>query len=253
MKLLTGIVCGFVGLLLLYGVSDPDDFPAWGDPNSPASTSPISEYFIQNTMKDSEVPNMVTSVLADYRGWDTMFETVVVFVAGIAIFAVIRSFDVDVGAVKKPKVREADLVLKHTVRLLIPVIQIFSLYVLGHGHGSPGGGFQGGVILGASFILVALVWDIETALKRFSEKQAIFCAGIGIFIYAGFGFLSLFFGAEFLNYGVLEPILPGIHSSAKARYIGMLIVEIGVMCTVASVLYLIYALLATRGRMQGGL
>ena len=253
MKLLTGIVCGFVGLLLLYGVSDPEDFPAWGAADSPANASPISTYFIENTMRDSEVPNMVTAVLADYRGWDTMFETVVVFVAGIAIFAVIRSFDVDVGAVKKPEVREADLVLKHTVRLMIPVIQIFSLYVLGHGHGSPGGGFQGGVILGASFILVALVWDIETALKRFSERQAIYCAGIGIFIYAGFGLLSLFFGAEFLNYGVLDKILPGINNPEKARYIGMLIVEIGVMFTVASVLYLIYALLATRGRMQGGL
>ena len=56
---------------------------------------------------------------------------------------------------------EPDLIVTNTVRLIVPVIQIFALYVLAHGHVSPGGGFQGGVAMGASFILVALAWNLK--------------------------------------------------------------------------------------------
>ena len=107
--------------------------------------------------------------------------------------------------------------------------------------------------MGASFILVALAWDLDAALKRFSEKQAITCAGIGILIYAGFGLASVFLGEEFLDYGITHRILPGVASPEMARYYGMLGVEIGVMFTVTSIMFLIYGLLATRGRMTGGL
>ena len=78
-----------IGLLLLYAAQD---FPEWGDPASPASSSPVSSHFISNTGVDTEVPNMVTAVLADYRGFDTMFETVVVFIAGLAVLAILKKF-----------------------------------------------------------------------------------------------------------------------------------------------------------------
>ena len=253
MKKLSGIVVLVVGLFLLYGVSAPDDFPSWGAPDSPANKSPVSQYFITNTIVDTEVPNMVTAVLADYRGYDTMFETVVIFVAGLGIFSVVRVFGHSGSGRVIPADTKPDMIITNTCRLLIPVIQLFALYVLAHGHSSPGGGFQGGVIMGASFILVALAWDLDTALKRFSEKQAITCAGIGILIYAGFGLASVFLGEEFLNYGITHRILPGVDSPEMARYYGMLGVEIGVMFTVASIMFLIYGLLATRGRMTGGL
>ena len=77
-----------IGLLLLYAAQD---FPEWGDPASPASSSPVSSHFISNTGVDTEVPNMVTAVLADYRGFDTMFETVVVFIAGLAVLAILKN------------------------------------------------------------------------------------------------------------------------------------------------------------------
>ena len=76
-----------VGGLLLFAAKD---FPEWGDPQSPASSSPVSSHFINNTGVDTEVPNMVTAVLADYRGFDTMFETVVVFIAGVAVIAILK-------------------------------------------------------------------------------------------------------------------------------------------------------------------
>ena len=67
-----------IGGLLIWAAQD---FPQWGDDESPASKSPVSSHFIGSTGVDTEVPNMVTAVLADYRGFDTMFETVVVFIA----------------------------------------------------------------------------------------------------------------------------------------------------------------------------
>jgi multicomponent Na+:H+ antiporter subunit B len=65
------------------------DFPAWGDPNSPASFH-LSPHFIEKTMEETSVPNIVTAVLADYRGYDTMFETAVIFTAGLACFFLLR-------------------------------------------------------------------------------------------------------------------------------------------------------------------
>ena len=96
MKSLSLIPVLLVGFLLVFAAQD---FPEWGDPQSPASKSPVSSHFIAETGVDTEVPNMVTAVLADYRGFDTMFETVVVFIAGMAVLAILKN------SVKKGSVR----------------------------------------------------------------------------------------------------------------------------------------------------
>ena len=252
MKKVALVVTVLTGILLLYAAQD---FPAWGYLQSPASDSPVSKHFIADTGVDTEVPNMVTAVLADYRGFDTMFETVVIFIAGIAIIAILRrtGADADSPALERESdvAAEPDLIVTNTVRLLIPVIQLFAFYVLAHGHVSPGGGFQGGVIMGASFILVALAWDLPKALDRLSVDRAIMLAGVGILIYAGIGLFSMLLGGEFLDYAELSHILPV--SREMARYHAMLGVEIGVAFTVTTVMFAIYANLSTRGRLEGGL
>jgi multicomponent Na+:H+ antiporter subunit B len=78
-------VC-LVGALLIYGTLD---MPDWGDPRSPASLH-VSPRYIEKTVEETAVPNMVTSVLADYRGYDTLGETTVIFTAGIACLLLIR-------------------------------------------------------------------------------------------------------------------------------------------------------------------
>lgn len=75
-----------LGFLLLYGASD---LPRFGDPDSPASTH-VSPYYLENSLQDTLTPNVVTSVLMDYRSFDTLIETVVIFTAGIACAAVLR-------------------------------------------------------------------------------------------------------------------------------------------------------------------
>jgi multicomponent Na+:H+ antiporter subunit B len=65
------------------------DFPKWADPNQPASTH-VSPRYIEHALDETAVPNLVTAVLADYRSYDTMFETAVIFTAGIAVILLLR-------------------------------------------------------------------------------------------------------------------------------------------------------------------
>jgi multicomponent Na+:H+ antiporter subunit B len=69
----------FVALMLYATTGLPDH----GDPQAPASTH-VSPTYIEDSVKDTHTPNIVTSVLADYRGYDTLGETIVIFTAGMA-------------------------------------------------------------------------------------------------------------------------------------------------------------------------
>ncbi len=151
--------------MLLFAVKD---FPDWADPQAPASTH-VSPHYITKSIEETSVPNVVTSVLADYRGFDTMFETTVVFAAGIAVYVLLRrprrKFKTDKPEEHQQQLPHQALIVKTICRLLVPFMQLFALYVIAHGHHSPGGGFQGGVILGASFILLAISYDMKKVLS----------------------------------------------------------------------------------------
>jgi multicomponent Na+:H+ antiporter subunit B len=259
MKWIGLIAVVLTGSLLLSGV---DDFADFGDPKGPAHAGvggfSVSRYYITETARDTGVPNLVTAVLGDYRGYDTMFETVVIFAAGIAIFAILRTFGdgpPDRRRILLDPAVDGDhqrIIVGTTARLTIPVIQIFALYVVAHGHHSPGGGFQGGVMLGASFILVALSRDLGSALRRFSERRFLAIACAGVLIYAGFGLLCMALERNFLDYSILHRILPAT-DPVMARSHGILGVEIGVAFTVTAIMFAIYANLSSKGRLDEGL
>ena len=86
MKFLALIASILMGALL---ITSTDDMPDWGDPESPASIH-VSPRYIEKTMQETETPNMVTSVLADYRGYDTLGETTVIFAAGMSCILLLR-------------------------------------------------------------------------------------------------------------------------------------------------------------------
>lgn len=86
MKFLSLIVTLITGAFLIYGTLD---MPKWGDPNSPAS-SHVSPRYITETEAETATPNMVTAVLADYRGYDTLGETTVIFTAGVSCILLLR-------------------------------------------------------------------------------------------------------------------------------------------------------------------
>jgi len=75
------------GAALIYGTLD---IPAFGGPDTPAQTH-VAPYYLERSIPDTGIPNVVTSVLASYRGFDTLGEVVVVFTAGIAVLLLIGS------------------------------------------------------------------------------------------------------------------------------------------------------------------
>jgi multicomponent Na+:H+ antiporter subunit B len=72
---------------VLVGVTGP--IALWGDPSSPPSRH-VSPRYITNTVAETATPNAVTSVLADYRGYDTLIETVVIFSSGVGAWLLLR-------------------------------------------------------------------------------------------------------------------------------------------------------------------
>jgi multicomponent Na+:H+ antiporter subunit B len=130
-------------------------------------------------------------------------------------------------------------ILDAACRLLTPFILLFAIYVIAHGHDSPGGGFQGGAILAAAMILVRLVRG-SVAPWGLHRIAALRLACIGVAIYAGIGFLSLFFGGNYLDYSALP--LP--FEAAKVRAMGSFTIEVGVAMGVTGVLTLIFDVLA---------
>lgn len=81
------IVVGITGAALVYGTFD---MPAYGDPNAPIQTYP-NPSFVEKSEHDMHgLPNVVTAVLASYRGYDTLGETAVIFTAGIAVLLILR-------------------------------------------------------------------------------------------------------------------------------------------------------------------
>ena len=144
-----------------------------------------------------------------------------------------------------------DVIIQSVCRILIPFIQLYGLYVVAHGHHSPGGGFQGGVILGASFILYCVAYDINEAKRRMSEKLGTMLCSSGLIIYSGIGVVCLILGGNYLNYGRLHQILPV--NPIEARSLGILGIEIGVGITVMAVMVSIFLDLVSRGKHEEGL
>ncbi len=122
-------------------------------------------------------------------------------------------------------------------RFLSPYIMMFGLYVIFHGHYSPGGGFQGGTLLAASLLLIRIAGGTEIAKLQFKDYLATPYAALGVLIYFGTGLLALIMGGYFLDYEQLP--IPGLEA-ADLRYWGILIIELGIGITVMTVLVLIY-------------
>ena len=73
------------GAMLIYGIAD---IPAFGDPQAPAQQH-VAPYYLEKSLAETGVPNVVTAILASYRGFDTLGEVTVIFTAGIAVMLLI--------------------------------------------------------------------------------------------------------------------------------------------------------------------
>jgi multicomponent Na+:H+ antiporter subunit B len=126
-------------------------------------------------------------------------------------------------------------VVDAATRLLVPFIMLFAAYVVAHGHYSPGGGFQGGVILAAALILVRLVRGSATEWGL-TRDRAVVLACAGVLFYAAIGFVSLLGEGEFLDYGALPLDL----DPARLHAVGSFGIEVGVAMGVVGVMVVIF-------------
>lgn len=131
------------------------------------------------------------------------------------------------------------LIVRTISRLLIPLVQLYAVYIVFFGQYSPGGGFAAGVILGAGFILTILVFGVDRG-EGAAMQQVLHGDGLGLLIFAGVGGLCMIGGGEFLNYSTIP--LPALDDSAR-RSLGIVLTQIGVGVDCAvSALSIVYSL-----------
>lgn len=134
------------------------------------------------------------------------------------------------------------LIIRVIAKLLIPFILLFALYVQFHGDYGPGGGFQAGVIFAAAFILYALVFGVDTARRVAPDWIVRTGVALGALIFGGTGVVSMFRGGNYLDYSVLA------EDPVAGQHLGILVIELGVGITVASVMMAVFFTFAGRGR-----
>jgi multicomponent Na+:H+ antiporter subunit B len=195
------------------------DLPSFGFPK-------FNDYYLKNTAKEIDIPSVVASVLASYRGYDTLLETLVILVGGFAVLLLSEHNIADMA-------REGMLTQKIT-RFILPLILLFGLYIQFHGEVSPGGGFQAGAILSMAFILYGMTFGENLIVQIFSLNKLKSIAIIGVSIYFTTGLISLLNNASFLNYNALW------NDSILGQKIGIVIVELGVGLSIFSTMLIIY-------------
>jgi multicomponent Na+:H+ antiporter subunit B len=242
--LLALFVVTVTGGLLIYGTFD---MPYFGSADAPIHNH-VAPRYIYDSMKEIGVPNMVTSVLASYRGFDTFGEVTVIFTAGIGVLALL-------SVVQRPKseavieaindsMHEKHLILRVVIKTMIPFILLYAFYVQFHGDYGPGGGFQAGVIFAAGIIMYALLFGLSAARQVITQPVVQLLSAVGVLIYGSVGLVSMLNGGTFLDYSVLsaDPI--------AGQHLGILLIELGVGLTVASVMIIIFFSFSARSEYQ---
>jgi len=150
----------------------------------------VGRHYINEGVKETGAANIVTSVVVSYRGFDTLGEVTVLFIAATGLGAVLTA---SVRGETR-KTQPASLVLSTGCRLLFPLILVFGSYIFIHGHLTPGGGFQGGAIIASGFLLIYLGCR-ERRISRVASNLAESLSGL---VFVIIGLLGLVFGSYFL-------------------------------------------------------
>lgn len=122
----------------------------------------IAKYYIFNTINETGSPETVAAIVWDYRGLDTIYETLVLYLAivgGLAIFRISRevSIETQIGLTMSAKT---------STKIIALLIATISASIALHGHLTPGGGFPGGSALAVSMMIVVPVFSVSTMLRQ---------------------------------------------------------------------------------------
>lgn len=227
-------------LLMIYATFEK---PRFGDPLAPANQH-VAPWYLEMTPELVDVPNVVTAILASFRGYDTLGELFVIFTAGVGVLFVLAVRRRDTRFARLPNA-DAQGLRHHLVprvvgRLLVPFIVLFGLYVQFHADFGPGGGFQAGALVSAGLILYALLEGERAALAALSFNLLAGMIVGGALLFVGVGIACMLLGGNFLDYSVLGP------TPVAGQHVGILLVELGVGVTVTGVLLTIFHAFAAR-------
>jgi len=112
----------------------------------------VARYYLENSVKDTGAPNVVTGVVVNYRALDTLGEVTVLFIAALGV-GVILAWR---GQYPPHDLLRASLIVRRGAGFLFPLILLLGGYIFLHGHLTPGGGFQGGAVIASAFLLLYL-------------------------------------------------------------------------------------------------
>lgn len=229
-----------VTLIMIYTTFDN---PRLGDPNAPVHRH-VAPWYLEETPRLVDVPNVVTAILASFRGYDTLGELFVIFTAGIGVMFILATPSRRDSASVLPSA-DAQGLRHHLIPrvvggLLVPFIVLFGLYVQFHADLGPGGGFQAGALIATGLILYALLEGEGAALRAVSVRVFAAMVAGGTLLFGAVGVAGIALGGNFLDYSVLsaDPI--------AGQHIGILLIELGVGLTVAGVLLSIFHAFAAR-------
>lgn len=251
-SLLAVIFAVFFSTVLLLTVSE---LPRTGELNNPANNE-VERRYVERGLEETGATNIVAGMILDYRAFDTLGESHVLFVAAITVTILLRldkkerdpedtKIPETIGeAEEEDKIFEPhhDAILQKVAMILVPIIILFGIYVILNGHLSPGGGFSGGAIIGAGLILYLNAFGFEKTERFFNEKVYKTVIFSGLAFYALAKCYAFFCGANGLDSHISKGI-PGHIISAGL----ILPLDIAVGCVVACTMYAFYAMFRKGG------
>ena len=171
-------ICVTLIALLLYTVTV---LPQFGDPEHPINNE-VSARYIEKGLQETGAVNIVTGMILDYRAFDTLGESSVLFTAAMVVLFLLRKDKESHKYSQLAQTMDAnphsdtyyepknDIILQKTAVILVPIVLLTGVYVVLNGHLSPGGGFSGGAIMGAGLILYVTAFGFDKMRKFFTYK-----------------------------------------------------------------------------------
>ena len=242
--LLCVAVCLAMIAMLLFTTAS---MPVVGSADHPMHNE-VSQRYIEKGLQETGAVNIVTGMILDYRAFDTLGESTVLFTAAMVVLLLLR---LDKGSERYSPLARAmremphsdtfyepkhDAILQETAKLLVPIVLIFGIYVVLNGHLSPGGGFSGGAIMGAGLILYVTAFGFDQMRRFFTYKTYQRIVLAALLTYAMSKCYSFFTGANHIE-SVIPLGTPGAILSSGL----ILVLNICVGFIVACTMYCFYA------------
>ena len=179
-------------------------------------TEGLSNYIINSGLQDTGSLNLITAVLYDYRAFDSLGESTVIFGAVSGIVLILSRKMLPVSS------KGLSFIVKRSLGIMTPFIALFGFYVITHGHLTPGGGFQGGVILAAISIIFSIVYGSAFDYRRYSPQTKTALETGGALTFLGLGLAGIFMEGAFLhNLGFLTAETGTLISAGSIPYVNI--------------------------------